>query len=128
MSLDALRDIRDRMLPMLEVTADNYRNRVPFGYPNVVDNVGGGTVGLEIDPSYALYVSTDGQGLFAEIYRRSPRTDNRSGAGYQKNAGQPLYDRRPLSPAVTDQELRNLIADLMSYFNMQPGLIHITDD
>jgi len=127
-SLESLREVRDRVLPMLELTADNYRNRVPFGYPNVVDNVEGGTVGLEIEPSYAIYFSTDGQDMFVEIYRRSPRTDNRAGAGYQKNAGQPLFDRRPLSPQVTDQELRNLIADLMSYFNMQPGLIHISDD
>lgn len=127
MSVDSLYDIRNRMLPMLEITAENYRNRVPFGYPNVIDNPEGGTIGLEIDPSYAIYVSTDGTDLFVEIYRRSPRTDNRAGAGYQKNAGQPLFDRRPLSPAVSDQELRNLIADLMSYFNQQPGLIHITD-
>ena len=128
MSLETLRDVRDRVLPMLELTADNYRSRVPAGYPNVVNNVEGGTVGLEIDPNYALYFSTDGQVLFAEGYRRSHRSDNRAGGGYQKYGGQPSFDRRPLSPYVTDQELRNLIAELMSSYNMQPGLIHITDD
>jgi hypothetical protein len=127
-TLEALRDVRDRVLPMLELTADNYQHHGPLGYPNVVDNVEVGTVGLEIEPSYAIYFASDGQGLFVEIYRRSHRTDNRAGGGYQKYGGQPVYDRRPLSPHVTDQELRNLVAELMSHFNMQPGLIHITDD
>lgn len=128
MSVDSLRIIRDRMVPMFEVAAENYRSRVPRGYPHVIDTPDAGVIGLEIDPGFGLFVTSDSSDLFVEIYRRSPRTDNRSGAGYQKYAGQPLFDRRPLSPEVTDQELRNLIADLMSYFNMQPGLIHITDD
>lgn len=128
MSVDSLRDIRDRMLPMLELTSNKYGNAVPTGYPRVIDNPEGGTIGLEIDSSFALYISSDGTNLFSEIYRRSHRTDNRAGAAYQKYGGQPFFDRRPLSPAVTDQELRNMIADLMSYFNLQPGLIHITDD
>jgi hypothetical protein len=113
---------------MLEVAADQYRTRVPRGYPNVVDNPDQGMIGLEIDPNFALFVTSDGEDLFADIYRRSSRTDSRAGAGYQKNAGQPFSDRRALSLDVTDQDLRNLIADLMSYFNQQPGLIHITDD
>lgn len=128
MSVDSLRSIRDRMVPMFEVTAENYRQRVPFGYPNLIDTPEQGVIGLQLDSSYGLFVTSDGEDLFVEVYRRSPRTDSRAGAGYQKPAGQPLSDRRPLSPDVTDQELRNLIADLMSYFNMQPGLIHITDD
>ena len=128
MSVDSLSIIRDRMLPMLEVAAEQYKSRVPRGYPHVVDTLEQGVIGLEIDPSYALYLTSDGEDLFAEIYRRSPRTDTRSGAGYQKNAGQPLTDRRPLDPNATDLELRNLLSDLMSYFNMHPGLIHITDD
>jgi hypothetical protein len=127
-TLETLREVRDRVLPMLELTADSYRDRVPFGYPNVVNNAEGGLVGLEIDPNYAIYFSTDGDALAVEIYRRSHRTDNRAGGAYQKYGGQPAFDRRPLSPFVTDQELRNLIADLMSYFNFQPGMIHIADD
>ncbi len=128
MSVDSLSTIRDRMLPMLEVAADQYRTRVPRGYPHVINTPDQGVIGLEIDPSHALFVTSDGEGLFAEIYRRSPRTDSRAGAGRQKPAGVPFNDRRVLSADITDQDLRNLIADLMSYFNSQPNLIHITDD
>jgi hypothetical protein len=113
---------------MFELAAENYGQAGPRGYPHVIDTVDAGVVGLEIDPSYALYITTDGNDLVAEMYRRSPRTDNRSGAGYQKYGGQPFADRRPLGVDPTDQELRNLVMELMSYFNMQPGLIHITDD
>ncbi len=127
MSVESLHAIRDRMVPMFELAAGNYK-APQRGYPHVVDTPDSGVIGLEIDPNFALYITTDGAGLFAEIYRRSPRTDNRSGAGYQKYAGQPFTDRRPLGENPTDQELRHLLMELMSYFNMQPGLIHITDD
>ncbi len=128
MSVQDLIGIRDRMLPMFEVAADHYRQRVPAGYPNVIDHADQGTIGLEIDPNYALFITTNGEEMLAEIYRRSPRTDNRAGAGRQKPSGVPFSDQRPLSPDATDQTLRNLIAELMSYFNSQPNLIHITDD
>ncbi|MBA2776436.1 MAG: hypothetical protein ACR2GI_01910 [Thermomicrobiales bacterium] len=128
MSVESLSSIRGRMLPMLEVAADQYRHRVPRGYPHVIDTPEQGVIGLEIDSSHALFVTSDGDGLFAEIYRRAPRTDNRAGAGRQKPAGVPFNDRRPLGADATDQDLRNLIADLMSYFNQQPGLLFITDD
>ncbi len=128
MSVDSLRAVRDRLLPMLEVTVDRYRTRVPRGYPHLIDTPEQGVVGMEIDASHALFVTSDGDDLFAEIYRRSPRIDNRSGAGREKFGGTPFNDRRPLDRNVTDQELRNLLADLMSYFNSQPNLIHITDD
>ena len=128
MSVESLSIIRDRILPMLEVAADQYRSRVPFGYPHIIDTPDQGVVGFEIDSSHALFVTSDGSDLFAEIYRRNPRTDSRAGAGRQKPAGVPFNDRRALGSDVTDLELRDLIAELMSYFNMQPGLIHITDD
>lgn len=128
MSAERLSEIRDRMVPMLEIAAQQYRQRVPDGYPHLVDAVENGTFGIEIDPSHALFVTSNGHDLFAEIYRRAPRTDNRSSASRQKPAGVPFSDRRPLAADVDDQELRNLIAELMSYFNQQPGLIHITDD
>jgi hypothetical protein len=66
--------------------------------------------------------------LSSEIYRRYSRTDNRSSAGWQKYGGQPYVDRRPLGRVVSEQVLRNLIAELMSYYNSQPGLLYITDD
>ncbi len=127
MSVALLTGIRDRMLPMFQVTAEQYRSRVPSGFPVVVDTPEQGVVGLEIDPSYAVYVTSDGEALFAEVYRRSPRTDQRSSAGRQKESGVPFHDRRPLDPGVSDQALRNLIAELMTHYNFQPGLIHISD-
>ena len=127
MSVALLNQVRDRMLPMLQVAAENYRSRVPSGYPLVVDTPEQGVIGLEIDPSYAVYITSDGQDLFAEVYRRSPRTDQRSSASRQKEAGVPFHDRRPLDPGVSDQALRNLIAELMTYYNFQPGLMHISD-
>lgn len=128
MSVDSLGLVRDRLLPMMEVTADRYRGRVPRGYPHVIDTPQQGVVGLEIDASHALYVTSDGDGLFAEIYRRAPRTDNRSGAGREKFSGLPFNDRRSIGSDISDQDLRNLLADLMSYFNSQPNLLYITDD
>nr|MBA3378042.1 hypothetical protein [Chloroflexia bacterium] len=73
MSVDSLSLVRDRLLPMMEVTADRYRGRVPRGYPHVINTAQQGVVGLEIDASHALYVTSDGEDLFAEIYRRAPR-------------------------------------------------------
>lgn len=128
MSVDSLSNIRDRLVPMMEVTADRYRGRVPYGYPHLIDAPGQGMVGLEIDPSHALYMTTDGDQVYAELYRRSPRSDNRSGAGREKFGGLPFNDRRPIADDVSDQDLRNLLADLMSYFNTQPNLLYITDD
>ena len=123
----ALQGIRERVLPMLRFTAEEYRHRVPEGYPVVVDDVERGTVGLELDPDYAIYFTQDGEGLFVDLYYRSPRNDARSSASREKFGGLPFDDRRPLSPDVSDQRLRNLIAELRSRWNFQPGIIHITD-
>lgn len=97
------------------------------GYPIVVDAIENGLVGIEIDPSYALYLTTDGVDLFADYYYRSSRNDTRSSAMREKFAGSPVYDRRPLSPDINDQHLRNMIAELMTRYNYQPGLVHISD-
>ncbi len=114
-------------MPMLRLVAAEYERRVPEGYPILVDSVENGLVGIEIDPSFALYVTTEGDELFADYYYRSSRTDARSSASREKFAGSPVYDRRPLSPYISDVQLRNLIAELMSRHNFQPGLIHISD-
>lgn len=127
-SSPAFEDIRQRIVPMMEIVADKYRGRVPAGYPNVVDQPGRSTVGLEIEPNYAVYIVEEEGKIYADMYRRLPRNDNRSGGGRQKFGGSPFYDRRELAPGVNDQILRNLIAELMTNFNFQPGLIHITDD
>lgn len=126
--MSTLAEIRNRFIPILNVTVEQYKGRVPAGYPNLVDNVDAGTVGVEIDPSFAVYVTQDDDGLFAEVYKRDPRIDARATAGRQKYAGAPVSDRRPLDSTPTDQELRNLVAELKQAFNTQPGIIYITED
>jgi hypothetical protein len=117
-----------RLMPMLQAAARQYQNRVPQGYPVVVDTATPRMVGIEIDPSHALYIVDDADGLAARLYRRSPRTDNRSSAGWEKFAGSPFSDRRPLDRDVSDHELRNLISEVMHWYNFQPGILYITDD
>jgi hypothetical protein len=126
-SVEMLEQVRERMLPMLRLVAEEYRPRVPQGYPIVVNSVANGVIGIEIDPNYALYVTTDGKELFADYYVRSSRIDARSSASREKFSGSPLYDRRPFSAYTTDIQLRNMIAELMAQHNYQPGLIHISD-
>ncbi len=125
--IEQLQGLRDRVLPMLEQVAREYQGRVPDGYPAITDAVHQGVIGIEIDPSYSLFFTTDGDGLFADFYYRSPRNDARSSASREKFAGRPVDDHRPLPPGITDLELRNLIAELLSKWNMQPTLIHISD-
>lgn len=127
MSIETLAGIRNRMLPMLELAADQYRGRVSAGYPNVVDQLDRGVIGLEIDPSHALFVTSDGTDVVAEFYVRNNRDDNRSSGSRQKFSGMPSNDQRPLAPDTSDQALRNLVAELMRDFNDQPGLLYITD-
>ena len=127
MAVQMLGQLRERLLPMLRLAADEYRHRTPPGYPVVVDDPDSGTIGIEIDASYALYIVAEGDQLYADLYYQSPRNDARSSASREKFGGLPFSDRRPLSPDVSDQALRNLIAELMSRWNFQPGIIHITD-
>jgi len=127
MSQEMLSSLRERMLPMLQITADQYRDRVPEGYPNVVDQVDRGVIGLEIDSSHALFITTDGTDVFAELYGRNSRNDNRSSARWEKFAATPINDQRPLAADVSDQDLRNLVAELMSRFNSQHGMVHMSE-
>ncbi len=121
-------EIRNRFVPILKVTVEQYQGRVPDGYPNLIDDVDAGTVGVELDPSFGVYVTEDSEGLWAEVYKRDPRIDARATAGRQKYAGTPVSDRRPIEGTPTDQELRNLVAELKMAFNNQPGLLYITED
>jgi hypothetical protein len=127
MSTETVNQLRDRMLPMLQVVAEEYQNRVPQGYPIVVDLPEQGTLGLELDPGHSLYVVTEGDQVYADAHYRSSRYDARSSASREKFSGMPMDNRRPLSADPTDQTLRNLIAELCSRFNSQQLLIHITD-
>jgi len=124
---ELLENIRVRVLPMLRLVAEEYRRRVPNGYPVIVDTPDRGVVGIELDPSYALYFVSDGERVWADLSYRSPRNDARSSASREKFGGAPAGDRRPLDGSVSDQGLRNLIAELLSRWNSQPMIIHITD-
>src|SRR5690554_6196710 len=124
--MSKLAEIRNQFLPILRITVDQYLGRVPAGYPNLIDDVDGGTLGLELDPSYSVYVTEDDEGLWVEMYKREPRIDSRATAGRQKYGGAPQHDRRPLARIPTDQELRNLVAELKQSYNSQPGLIYVT--
>jgi hypothetical protein len=126
-SVDQLLTIRDRFLPMARYIGQEYQFRVPAGYPIIHDDVNRGITGIELDPSHSLYLTSDGDALYAEMTYRSSRFDTRSSAGREKFGGRPVVDRRPLAVDITDQALRNLLSELMSRWNSQQTLIHITD-
>lgn len=128
MSTEALHEIWDRLQPMIDVAVSQYRFRVPRGYPNMIDTADRGLVGFEIDGNHGLFITEESGALHAELYRRNQRTDTRAGANYQKYGGTPFTDKRPLESNPTDQDLRNLIAELMSYYNQQQTILYITDD
>ncbi|MDQ2683513.1 MAG: hypothetical protein M3Y37_08290 [Chloroflexota bacterium] len=127
MSVDQLQTLRDRFLPMLSFAQQEYGYRVPSGYPVIHDDVPRGFFGIELDPLTSLHITTDGERIYADIMYRSTRFDTTNSAGREKFAGSPVIDRRELAPDVSDQQLRNLLAELMSRFNGQQLLIHITD-
>lgn len=127
MPVQQLSEVRDRILPMLRYVADEYRGRVPQGYPVVVDAPDRGVVGVEFDPMHALYVTTDGETLTAQLTYRSSRYDTRSSASRQKYSGTPANDLRPLAADADDQTLRNLIAELTSRWNYGQTVVHLTD-
>lgn len=122
-----LAGIANRFEPMLEQVQNDYRDRVPNGYPTISRDAARGNYGIQIDPNFALFIVSDGEQLFADMTYRSSRTDARSSASREKFAGMTIFDRRPIEHTISDQELRNLLAELLARFNMQPLLIHITD-
>lgn len=119
--------VRDRMLPMLQYVVEEYRGRVPEGYPVIVDEPQHGLIGIQLDPAWSLTIVADGTGLYADFYYRSSRWDARSSASREKFAGSPFDDRRQLTANPSDQALRNLIAELLSRFNSQQLILYITD-
>jgi hypothetical protein len=112
---------------MFEQVARDYADRTPDGYPAIVDEPDRGAVGIQLDPAHSLFLVSDGTNLFADFSYRSARTDARSSASREKFSGTPFFDRRPLDPGISDQGLRNLLSELISRWNMQPLIIHITD-
>ncbi len=122
-----LSGLANRFEPMLEQAQQDYRGRVPAGYPTISRDTSRGNYGIQLDPNFALFLVSDGEQLYADFTYRSSRTDARSSAGREKFAGMTIFDRRPIEHTISDQELRNLLAELLARFNMQPLLIHITD-
>lgn len=126
-SIEAIQEVRNRVIPMFRLVAAEYSDRVPAGYPNIIDTPDRGVVALELDPNYSLSFVTDGDRPYAELLYRLPRNDARSSASREKFGGAPAIDRRPLDAGISDQGLRNLIAELLSRWNFQPMIIHVTD-
>lgn len=122
-----LAGVANRFEPMLDQVQQDYEGRVPRGYPTISRDAARGNFGIQIDSNFALFLVSDGEQLFADMTYRSSRTDARSSASREKFAGMTIYDRRPIDPTISDQELRNLLAELLARFNMQPLLIHMTD-
>jgi hypothetical protein len=126
-SVPALNEIRTRFLPMLNYLQAEYGYRVPAGYPVIHDDAERGVIGIELDPSHSVHITTDGAAVYADVTYRSSRYDARSSASREKFAGNLLTDRRELAGAITDQHLRNLLAELMSRWNNQQTVIYLTD-
>ena len=122
-----LAGIANRFGPMLDQVREDYKGRVPEGYPTISRDANRGNYGIQLDPNFALFIVSDGEALFADMTYRSSRTDARSSASREKFSGMTVFDRRPIEPTISDQELRNLLAELLTRFNMQPLMIHITD-
>lgn len=122
-----LAGIANRFGPMLEQVQADYKDRVPPGYPTISRDAARGNYGIQIDPSFSLFIVADDARLYADMTYRSSRTDARSSASREKFSGMTIFDRRPIEHTISDQELRNLLAELLARFNTQPLLIHITD-
>ena len=88
MSVSQLQQIRDRFCPWpaLSRLSTNSECRLAtqsFTTPRT------GVVGIELDPTHALHITTDGNGLFADVTYRSSRYDARSSASREKLAVAP---------------------------------------
>jgi hypothetical protein len=123
-----LRVLRDRMMPMIEALSEEWANRTEPGYPVMFDNVdAGGYFGVNLDPGYGLYVMVDNGELVAQLNVIAWRTDVRSAANQEKFTSLPAGGVKPVSPEMTDNQLRNLISELLAHWNVQPLVIRVTD-
>lgn len=123
-----LRLLRDRMVPMFEAMIEEWANRTEPGYPVIFDVVeSGGYFGINLDPGYGLYVMVDEGQIIAQLNVIAWRTDVRSAANREKFSSLPAGGVKPVSSAMSDNELRNLISELMAHWNVQPLVIRVTD-
>jgi hypothetical protein len=123
-----LRELRDRMIPMFEFVAEEWASRTEEGYPVVFDNVeSNGYFGIGLDPGYSLFIMIDRWEIVAQLNVIAWRTDVRSAANYEKFTSLPAGGIKTLSPNMSDNQLRNLISELLSHWNVQPLVIRVTD-
>lgn len=116
------------MVPMLEALSEEWDNRTGPGYPVISDNVdSGGYFGINLDPGYGLYIMIDEGQIVAQLNVIAWRTDVRTAANQEKFSSLPAGGLKPVSPAMSDNELRNLISELLSHWNVQPLVIRVTD-
>ncbi len=126
--LENLRQLRDRMVPMFEALNEEWDNRTEEGYPIIFDNVeAGGYFGINLDPGYGLYVMIEDGQIIAQLNVIAWRTDVRSAANREKFASAPAGGWKLVSPEMSDNELRNLLAELLAHWNVQPLVIRVTD-
>lgn len=126
--IDEIRTLRGRMLPMFKAIADEFSTRSQPGYPLVFDNIdGGGYFGILLDPSYGLYIMTDGESVFAQLNILGWRTDVRSSAQKEKFSNVPFTGTVPMSTSLSDNALRNLISELLASWNTQPQFMNQAD-
>jgi hypothetical protein len=89
-----LRDLRDRMIPMFEVVAEDWAHRTEPGYPVVFDNVEtNGYFGVTLDPGYSLFVMIDRRahaGYLDSVCRQQRRVD--LGPRERLDVGDDLFD------------------------------------
>lgn len=127
-TLGQLRALRERMLPMLRTVAMEYRTRTDPGYPVILDNVeSGGYFGILLAPGYGLSIMAEDGEVVAQLNIVGWRTDVRSSANKEKFTSVPFAGTRPVSSRMSDGLLRNILSELLSFFNTQPLMLNVTD-
>ncbi len=126
--LQELRELRDRMVPMLRELARQFRGRVAPGYPVIVDDVESeGYFGLALAPEYGLYVLAEGERLVVQLQTVFWRTDVHSSAGRERFGATPRVSTLPISTTMSDAQIRDLLARVLANWHKQPLLIHQSD-
>jgi len=125
---EELRELRDRLLPILREIGQQFRGRGVPGYPVTVDDVElGGYFGWELAPGYGLYIVAEADGLVAQLQTMSWRNDVHASAGRERFGATPSVATLPISAEMSDAQLRNLVARVLASWHKQPLLIHQSD-
>ncbi len=125
---EQLRELRDRMLPMLQELARQFRGRAVPGYPVIVDDVErGGYFGIALGPGYGLYVTAEPDRLVVQLQTVSWRNDVHAAAGRERFGATPRVTTFPISTAMADAQIRDFLARVSASWHKQPLLIHQSD-